>query len=123
VKPRSGGLLFLRRITRSHGVTRSIFAPAFTPADAGKSGWRVVQQDAASSGTASAISAGANGHYRFRVFFRNPRDGGAQLGSANEAANQTPDSNAPHPRSGGANCLLADLEFEDGILTAFKWDN
>src|SRR6202790_4128794 len=30
VKPRSGGLLFLRRITRSHGVTRSIFAPAFT---------------------------------------------------------------------------------------------
>jgi integrase len=28
---RSGGLLFLRRITRSHGVTRSIFAPAFTP--------------------------------------------------------------------------------------------
>jgi hypothetical protein len=29
VKPRSGGLLFLRRITRSHGVTRSIFAPAF----------------------------------------------------------------------------------------------
>ena len=30
MKPRSGGLLFLRRITRSHGVTRSIFAPAFT---------------------------------------------------------------------------------------------
>jgi len=30
VKPRSGGLLFLRRIIRSHGVTRSIFAPAFT---------------------------------------------------------------------------------------------
>jgi hypothetical protein len=30
VKPRSGGLIFFRRITRSHGVTRSIFAPAFT---------------------------------------------------------------------------------------------
>lgn len=94
-----------------------------SPADAGTSGWRVVQQDATSSRTASAISAGANGHYRFRVFFRNPRDGGAQLGSADEAANQTPDSNAPHPRSGGANCLLADLEFESGVLTAFKWDN
>ena len=98
-------------------------AGMFSPADAGTGGWRVVQQDATSSGIAAAIPGGAKGHYRFRVFFRNPRDGGAPLGSANEATNQTPDSNAPHPRSGGANCLLADLEFERGVLTAFKWDN
>jgi len=83
------------------------------PGDNGADSWRVLQQEA----------AGANGHYKFQVYFRNPRDIGEKNGSASGAASQKPDPNAPHPRSGGANCLLADLEFEGGVLTAFKWDN
>lgn len=92
-------------------------------ADAGKGSWRVVQQEAANSEPTAATPAGANGHSRFRVYFRNPRDIGTQQGSANETASQKPDPNAPHPRSGGPYCLLADLEFKDGVLAAFQWDN
>jgi len=82
-------------------------------ADSGKNSWRVVQQEA----------DGANGHYNFQVYFRNPHDIVDKQGAANGAASQKPDPNAPHPRSGGPYCLMADLEFKAGVLTAFQWDN
>lgn len=83
------------------------------PGDAGSGSWRVVQHEA----------AGADGHYKFQVYFRNPRDIGEKNGSINGAAGQKPDPNAPHPRSGGPFCLMADLEFKGGVLVAFQWDN
>ncbi len=83
------------------------------PADSGTNSWRVVQEEA----------DGANGHYKFQVYFRNPHDLVDKNGTASGAASQKPDPKAPHPRSGGAYCLLADVEFKGGVLTAFKWDN
>ncbi len=83
------------------------------PTDSGTNSWRVVQQD----------TGGANGHYKFQVYFRNPHDLVDKNGPASGTANQKPDPNAPHPRSGGPNCLMDDLEFKAGVLTAFQWDN
>jgi hypothetical protein len=47
----------------------------------------------------AATSGGADGRHHFRVFFRNPANADA------------------------VDRLLADLEFKDGVLAAFKWDN
>jgi len=84
-----------------------------SPAEEGTNSWRVVRQE----------TAGANAQYKFQVYFRNPHDLVDKNGPAGGAANQKPDPKAPHPRSGGPYCLLADLEFKGGVLTAFQWDN
>jgi len=84
-----------------------------SPADEGANSWRVMQQE----------NGGASGHYKFQVYFRNPHDLVDKNGPASAATNQKPDPKAPHPRSGGPFCLLADVEFKGGVLTAFQWDN
>ncbi len=83
------------------------------PGDGGTNSWRVVHQEA----------GGGDGHYKFQVYFRNPHDLVDKNGTASGAASQKPDPKAPHPRSGGPFCLLADVEFKGGVLTAFQWDN
>ncbi len=95
------------------------------PADAGTNGWHVTQAEPAGSETAAANPAGADGHYRFRLFFRNPANAASDQGPPGGAANPTSQGTnpvAPRPRGGGDR-LLADLEFKAGTLTAFKWDN
>jgi hypothetical protein len=113
----------------SYAVGKTLIAEFFKdakmtgPADAGTDGWYVAQLEAASTEHAVATPASAKGHYKFRVYFRNPKEGGDRQNPPNGVVNQTADPNAPHPRSGGPYCLLADLEFKDGVLTSFKWDN
>jgi Tol biopolymer transport system component len=61
VKPRSGGLIFLRRITRSHGVTRSIFAPAFTLTHGGQNTVLVRNEGFTPDGSEVWLSGAVNG--------------------------------------------------------------
>ena len=65
--------------------------------DPGVNGWYV--KETYWSEILSGISPGSGGPCRFRVFFRNPANAGA-----NDRA-------------------LADLEFKNGVLMAFAWDN
>ena len=115
---RSGMNGSFRRVPRDSQVARAIvahlasykvgetkLADFFTDAgmsstaDADTNGWHVVQQEAGVSEPAAATSSGGDGHYQFRVFFRNPENGG------------------------GGDRLIADVEFKGGVLTAFKWEN
>lgn len=90
------------------------------PADAGTNGWHVARQET------PGLEASADGHYQFRVFFRNPVNADGQQaappsGGASQTAQGT-NTGAQRPRIGGDR-LLADLEFKGGVLVAFKWDN
>lgn len=112
-----------------------------TPSDPGANGWHVTQPGVPSDSSAAPGSSAAfpmDGPYHFQIFFRNPATpSAAQQSSSSSAANSaatTPqnaavqDANARNPSAQrrfrpGGDRLIADIEFNDGVMSSFKWDN
>ncbi len=104
-------------------------------------GWFVTQRKNAETETNIPPSAVADATLKFNVQFHDPRpNGGRRSGGGGQAAavtnaptgtnttgtNATVTAQAPRGnRGGGRNRVpnLADLDFKDGVLTAFKWNN
>lgn len=93
-------------------------------ADPGKNGWHVVPQDASPSATSATDST-----HSFRVFFRKSDTVQQQasnvqppVAASTAQSAQTATSTTPAARP-SVDRLIADLEFKNGVLSAFKWNN
>lgn len=120
------------------------------PEDNGTNGWYVTQRKSAEMDTNTAPPGATVASLKFNVEFHDPRPNGGRRGAgraatgtntpagtnaisqpvaANPALNSTNGAATALPsrgnRGGGRNRVpnLADLDFKDGVLTAFKWNN
>jgi hypothetical protein len=93
------------------------------PTDTGTNGWYVIQQPTSANGT-NAAPQGAVASLKFTIEYNDPRPGhGINLAAANTNTNTTAQA-ARGNRNGRSRVPnFADLEFTDGVLTAFKWNN
>ncbi|HWG57609.1 MAG TPA: hypothetical protein VN661_01030 [Candidatus Acidoferrales bacterium] len=111
-----------------------------TPSDPGTNGWHVTQPNVSSDSSAASGSSAAfpmDGPYRFQVFFRNPATAAAaQPATAPASASSSASGAAANTQTAGAQAanaqrrfrpggdrLIADVEFNDGVMSSFKWDN
>jgi alpha-glucosidase len=103
------------------------------PEDNGTNGWYVTQRKSDSVETNSAPAADAT--MKFNVQFHDPRPNGGRRGSGQTAAgtntlagtNSVTTGQGPRGNRGGGGRNrvpnLADLDFKDGVLANFKWNN
>lgn len=117
-----------------------------TPSDPGTNGWHVTQPGVPADSSAASGSSAAfpmDGPYHFQIFFRNPAAPApppsaeqpaarqAAPGSSTQSSSTPSNSAATTARNAGAqrrfrpggDRLIADVEFNDGVLSNFKWDN
>jgi len=89
-----------------------------SPTDHGTNGWYVTL--ASNDAATNAPAAGPAGTWHYRIAFRRAA---LPVPMNTGSATNAPPQGGPRSRPSQSRGAVAELEFTDGVLTGFKWDN